>query len=337
MNNLKNKILLIATVFAIFAVFTFSVLAGQDEITIYSGRSENLIGPVFEMFTEETGIQLNVRYGDTAELAAAILEEGQNTPADIYFAQDAGALGALDANNRLQTIDNKFLKRVDSRFRADNGSWLGISGRARVVAYNTNYVSEDELPDTIWGFLAPEWRARIGWAPTNGSFQAFVTALRVLEGEEGAAEWLRGIIANQPRQYRNNTTTVDAVGRGEVHVGFVNHYYLFRFMAEQGEDFPVRHLYTTSDAGSMINIAGIGVLDVSEKDDTVAEFIDFLLREEVQQHFLDGNAEYPTILGMEADRPHLLPLEEIETPDIDLNTIEDLEGTLELLFDVGAL
>ena len=311
--------------------------ASAQSLTIYSGRSENLIGPVFEMFTEQTGIQLNVRYGDTAELAATILEEGRNSPADIYFAQDAGALGALDANNRLQTIASEYLDQVDPRLRAANGSWIGISGRARVVAYNTNYVSEDELPDSIWGFLEPEWQGRIGWAPTNGSFQAFITALRVLEGDARAEQWLRGIMANQPRVYRNNTTTVEAVGRGEVHAGFVNHYYLFRFMAEQGEDYPVRHLYTTSDAGSMINIAGIGVLDVARDDAAVAEFIQFLLTSEVQKHFTAENAEYPVVLGMTADRYLLLPLEEINTPDIDLSNLEDLEGTLELLFNVGAL
>lgn len=289
------------------------------------------------MFTEETGIEINVNYGGTAELAATILEEGQNSPADIFFAQDAGALGALADNDRLVELPEEYLNKVDSRLRSQEGLWLGTSGRARVVAYNTDYVDEAELPDTIWGFLDEEWQGRIGWAPTNGSFQAFVTALRVLEGEERAEEWLRGIVANQPREYRNNTTTVDAVGRGEVHIGFANHYYLFRFIAEQGEDFPVRHLYTENDAGAMINIAGIGVLDVARDNEAINSFLEFILREDVQEYFIKANSEYPVIEDLSIDDPLIVPLEEINAPDIDLSNLEDLEGTLDLLFDVGVL
>lgn len=334
-------------VIALIAIFVFVGVSnvffdwfgGDDteEITIYSGRSENLIGPVFEKFTEETGIEVNVNYGDTAELAATILEEGQNTPADIFFAQDAGALGALAQENRLQNLSQEYLDQVDSRLRSPDNEWLGISGRARVVAYNTDKVDEDELPDTIWGFTESEWEGRIGWAPANGSFQAFVTALRVIEGDEKAEEWLRGIQDNNPVAYHNNTSTIEGVGRGETEVGFVNHYYLFRFIAEQGDDFPVRNYYTTNDAGSMINIAGIGALDVAENDEAIDKFIEFLLKPEIQEHFVEENNEYPVVEGVETDDDLLKPLEEINAPDLDLTNIEDLEGTLELLSEVGAL
>ncbi len=161
--------------------------------------------------------------------------------------------------------------------------------------------------------------------------------MRVIEGDERAEEWLRGIQANNPLRYHNNTSTVEGVSRGEAHIGFVNHYYLFRFLAEHGERFPVRHLYTTNDAGSMINIAGVGVLDVSDNDDNVNKLIEFLLKSEIQQHFVEGNNEYPVVKGMIVDNPLLKPLEEINAPDIDLSDIEDLEGTLELLSKVGAL
>ncbi|WP_408954452.1 iron ABC transporter substrate-binding protein [Natroniella sp. ANB-PHB2] len=329
-------------VLALVLVTLLTVVSGcsseseTEELTVYSGRSENLIGPVFENFSEETGIDVNVRYGDTAELAATILEEGENSPADIYFAQDAGALGAVAREGMLQDLPEEYLEQVDSRLRDPNGQWMGISGRARVVAYNPNYVDEDELPDTIWGFTEPEWEGRIGWAPTNGSFQAFVTALRVTEGEERAEEWLRGIQANNPRTYHNNTSTVEGVSRGEANIGFVNHYYLFRFLAEEGEDFPVRHLYTTNDAGSMINIAGMGALNGTDSE-LVEQFVEFLLTTETQYHFMQGNNEYPVIEGMGVTNHLLKPLEEIDAPDMDLGDIEDLQGTLELLSKVGAL
>ncbi len=310
---------------------------GSEVLTIYSGRSQNLIEPVFTKFQEATGIKVNVRYGGTAELVATILEERQNSPVDIFFAQDAGGLGALASIGRLQEIHERLLIQVDEKFRSPSGLWLGISGRARVVAYNKNYVEEKDLPDSIHGFLDPKWYGRIGWAPGNASFQAFITALRILEGEEGAEAWLRGIIANRPRVYHNNTSTVDAVGRGEVHVGFVNHYYLFRFIAEQGESYPVRNLYTSNDAGAMVNIAGVGILDVARDRDLAYKFIEFLLSPEIQEYFVEQNSEYPLVKDMVIDNPMILPIEDIDVPDIDLSNLEDLEGTLELLFNVGAL
>ena len=219
-----------------------------ETLTIYSGRSESLIGPLIEQFEEDTGIDAEVRYGKTAGLALAIIEEGENSPADIYFAQDAGALGALSKEGRLLAIPDSILQEVDDAFQSTEGEWVGITGRARVVDYNTNLVDKSELPASIWGFLDPEWKGKIGWAPPNGSFQSFVTALRVVEGEDRAREWLLGIMANEPVAYSGNTPTVEGIARGEVHVGFVNNYYLQRFLAEDPQ-FPVAHHYTDGDAG----------------------------------------------------------------------------------------
>lgn len=320
-------------------ILTFTTQnAAAQELVVYSGRSEQLVGPLFDKFTEQTGIRVVARYGDTAQLAAVILEEGRRTPADVFFAQDAGALGALTAAGRLQVLPDELLDKVDPRLRSREGYWVGASGRARVIAYNTDIVAADALPADIWDLTDAKWRGRIGWAPTNGSFQAFVTALRVLEGDARAEQWLRGIIANRPRVYPNNRAIVDAIGRGEVHVGLVNHYYLFQYLAQQGEQFPVRNHYTTGDAGAIINIAGVGILDRTNNKDAALRFVEFLLSDEAQQYFTDNNYEYPVLrAGGVATNPLLLPLTDIETPDIDLTNLHDLQGTLELLQKVGAL
>ena len=306
-------------------------------LVVYSGRNENLVGPLIEQFRNETGIAVDVRYGDTAELAATILEEGQNSPADVYFGQDAGALGALDKAGRFTPLPQAILDQVDSRFRAADGMWVGASGRARVFVYNTNEVTADELPAGIWDLLDPKWQGKVGWAPTNGSFQSFVTALRVLEGEEKAAEWLAGMVANETQIYPNNTGIVEAVGRGEIQLGLVNHYYLYRFLAEQGESFPARNYHPTAgDAGSIINVAGVGILDTAKNQAAAEQFVSFLLSAEAQQYFAEQTTEYPLVEGIAIDA-RLTPLADIQTPAIDLNDLADLQGTLELLQEQGAL
>jgi len=306
-------------------------------LVVYSGRNENLVGPLIEQFKTATGIQVDVRYGDTAELAATILEEGQNSPADVYYGQDAGALGALDKAGRFVQLPQSILEQVDSRFQAGDGSWVGASGRARVFVYNTDEVAEADVPNSIWELTDPKWKGKVGWAPTNGSFQAFVTALRVLEGEEKAAEWLTAMVANDTQIFSNNTGIVEATGRGEVQLGLVNHYYLYRFLAEQGEGFPARNHYpTAADAGSIINVAGVGILDTVKNQAAAEQFVNFLLSAEAQQYFANETVEYPLIEGI-AINPLLTPLADINTPAIDLSDLSDLQGTLELLQETGAL
>lgn len=306
-------------------------------LTVYSGRNEELVGPIIQRFEEQTGIDVRVRYGGTAEMAATILEEGPNSPADVFYSQDAGALGALAKAGRLQKLPDAILKRVAPRFRSPDGLWVGISGRARVVVYNTDKLTEADLPDSIWGFTDPKWKGRIGWAPTNGSFQAFVTALRVIEGDDAARRWLEGIMANEPKVYPKNTPIVEAVARGEIDVGFVNHYYLFRFLDEAGPSFPARNYYPRAgDAGALINVAGVAILDTADNVEAAQKFIAFLLSEEAQTYFAQKTHEYPLVEGIETD-PLLKPLSEIKTPNIDLSNLDDLQGTLELLREVGAL
>ncbi len=320
-----------------------SALLGQEvpylsgDLTIYSGRGEELVGALIDQFEQETGLNVEVRYGSTAEMAATILEEGPNSPADIYYGQDAGALGALVQADRLASLPEDALNLVDPRFRSPEGLWVGTSGRARVVVYNTGKLSEADLPDDMFGFCAPEWQGRLGWAPTNGSFQAFVTALRVVEGEDRAREWLSCLQANQPVVFPGNAPIVQAVAAGEIDAGFVNHYYLFQFLAEEGEAFPVRNYHPRAgDVGAMVNVAGVGIVDTTDNKEAAEAFVRFLLRESSQQYFNTETNEYPLSAKLELN-PILVPLTEIQTPTVDLTKLEDLDGTLQLLQELGIL
>jgi iron(III) transport system substrate-binding protein len=306
-------------------------------LTIYSGRSEELVGPIIERFRTETGLDVRVDYAGTTDLAATILEEGDASSADVFFAQDAGALGAVAAEGRLADLPESTLTRVDERFRADNGTWIGVSGRARVVVYDTRTLGEADLPTTIDAFTDPAWKGRIGWAPTNASLQTFITAYRLMKGEEAAKTFVEGIVANEPKVYDGNDAVLAAVAAGEVEVGFINHYYLMRQLKEQGESFPVRnHFLDGGDPGALVNVAGVGILTTSKNPTAAQAFVDFLLADQSQTYFATETSEYPLIEGVAAD-PGLPTLTELQSPDIDLSDLSDLEGTLKLLQDAGAL
>jgi iron(III) transport system substrate-binding protein len=305
-------------------------------LVVYSGRSEELVGPLLERFEEETGVAVEVRYGDTAEMAATILEEGGNSPADVFFGQDAGALGALSDEGRLQELDEELLDRVDEQHRSPRDHWVGTSGRARVVVYNTEALSEDDLPDSILDFTDPSWEGRLGWAPTNGSFQAFVTALRVLEGEDEAREWLEGVQANGPEVYEKNTAIVEAVAAGEIDAGFVNHYYLHQLRAQGADVEDAANKHYEDDPGGLVNVAGVGILDTADDADAARRFVEFLLDEEAQEYFAEETFEFPLVEGVEPAE-ELPALDSLRQPDIELDQLEDLDGTLQLLTDVGLI
>lgn len=303
-------------------------------VVVYSGRNENLVGPLLAAFTDATGIEVQVKYGSTSELAATLLEEGSRSPADLFFSQDGGALGALSHAGLLAKLPDDLLNQVDSRFRAQNGEWVGTSARARVVAYNTERVNPAELPDSIWGYTEPEWKGRIGWVPGNASFHTFVTALRKLEGDAKALEWLQAIQANEPRVYQNNNVAVTGTAAGEVDVAFVNHYYLYRHLKEHGESFTARNHYMSGDAGALVNVAGVAVLKSAGNSEGALKLAEWLLSEEAQRMVVQENGEYP--LHPEVAPPfEMPPLSELDVPDLDLSELEDLEGTLELLHEAG--
>jgi len=334
--NVRKAILALP---AIAAALIVASCGGDDtdKLTVYSGREEELVAPLFDRFQEETGTELDVRYGDTAELAATIQEEGDNSPADVFFGQDAGALGALEKKGLLSQLSDEQLQRVDARFRSTDSRWTGTSGRARIVAYNTENVPLATLPESILDFTAPEWKGRIGWAPTNGSFQAFVTAMRLTEGEEAAEEWLRGVAANDPVVFEDNEAIRDSVASGEVDVGFINHYYVAQAREEEGDSYPVEAYHPPGgDVGSLINVAGAGILESSGNSEQAEELIAFLLSDESQRFFSEETKEYPLVEGIPSD-PAVTPLDEIQQPDVSLGELDDLEGTLEMLQRSGAL
>jgi iron(III) transport system substrate-binding protein len=308
--------------------------AGEQGLTLYSGRVPPQIGPVIDLFEERTGRDVEVRFGETSQLASTIIEEGDNSPADVFFAQDAGSLGAVQNEGLLGRLPQRLLDRVPPRFRSREGEWVGVTARARVIGYGPD-VERSGLPASVLDLVNEDWEGRIGWAPSNASFQAFVTAMRLTRGEEVAREWLEGMVANEARAYENNIALRDAIAAGEVDVGLLNHYYVAQAKAED-PDYPVETYSPPGDIGSMVNVAGVGILASTDRSAESVEFVRFLLSREAQRFFSESSREYPVIASV-PPHPSLAPLSEIPQPRIDLSRIDDLQGTIALLQGTGAL
>ncbi len=313
--------------------------AGSEaRITLYSGRNENLIAPLIAQFEQETGIKVDVRYGDTAQMAAQLLTEGERTPAHVFLAQDAGALGAVANAGMFAALPADVLNRVPETYRDAEGRWVGVTGRSRVLVYSTERVPEADLPDSVLELTDPKWRGRLGIAPTNASFQAFVTALRVMHGEDVAREWLQGILANEPQIRERNGQIVADVIEGRLDAGLVNHYYLFEQAKERGvapDQLGVGlHFFAPGDVGALVNVSGVGVLKHAADDPNVRKFVDYLLSETGQRYFAEQTFEYPLIAGV-AGPAGAPSLEELNPPAIDLNDLESLEETIALITEIG--
>ncbi|MBE4733332.1 MULTISPECIES: iron ABC transporter substrate-binding protein [Streptomyces] len=313
-----------------------SATGSDSALVIYSGRNEKLVEPLLDKLEKAVGSEVEVRYGDSAELAAQILEEGDRTKAGLFFSQDAGALGALSREGMLAKLPQSSLDEVDASYRGGAGDWVGLSGRVRVIAYNPDEIAEEKVPDSVHDVVKPEWKGKVGFAPTNASFQAFVTGMRVLEGDDATREWLKGLKANG-KTYAHNLATLDGIEAGEVEIGLVNHYYWYERVAEKGEDNvdAKLHFLPGNDPGALINVAGVGILKDSGQTETAQKAVDYLLSKEAQTYFADTTKEYPLAAGVTSTVEDLPPFDSLESPEIDLGKLESLQETLAMLQDVG--
>ncbi|MEJ5253940.1 MAG: iron ABC transporter substrate-binding protein [Acidimicrobiales bacterium] len=308
---------------------------GGITLTVYSGRTEELIRPVLDRFREQTGIGYELKSGDSADLALLIDQEGDRSPADVFISQSPGATGFLEQAGRFRPLPEDILDRVAPAHRSPNGSWVGISGRVRTLVYNKNLVDPATLPRSVLDLTDPAYRGKVAIAPQNGSFQDFVSAMRVELGDERTAEWLRGMAANQSPVYANNTAIVAAVGRGEVPMGLVNHYYNVRAQAEDPNVASVNYFFPDGDLGSLLLVTATGVLRTSSHPQEAEELVRFLLAEESQRYFADQTKEYPLAAGVPPG-PNLPPLSSIEANTVNFEVLgAAFRSTIQMIKDSG--
>lgn len=304
----------------------------DGRLVIYSGRNENLVRPLIERFEQSSGLEVEVRYADTTELTATLLEEGDASPADVFFAQDAGALAALAAEGRLAVLPEKAVGAVDERFRDPQDRFVGVTGRARTIAFNPTETNKSEVPSSIFEVADPKWKGRIGLAPSNASFVSHVSALRAEFGEEKVKKFLADLAATEPKIFDSNSLVIQAIAAGEVDLGLVNHYYALNEKKER-PDSQVENAFLTE--GAFVNMAGVAVLEGAENADAAQQFVEFLLSEEGQTYFREETNEYPLVDGQEgpASLPALAELKTVKVPLAKLG--EDLRRSTELIQEAG--
>lgn len=304
-------------------------------MVVYSGRTENLIGPLLEQFSNESGIAVEVRYDDSANLALLIEQEGDRSPADVFISQSPGAIGFLAGKGLLAPIPEYVLGRVPAQFRNASGLWVGMSGRVRTIVYNPELIDESELPASVFELTDVAFRGKVGLAPENGSFQDFVTAMREIHGDQATLSWLEGMAANDAQSYAKNSAIVEAVGRGEVPIGLVNHYYNLRAIAEDPETVTRNYFFPDGDIGSLLIATAIGKLSSSDDSEAADELIAFMLGQSAQTFFSQETLEYPLISGV-APSPLLPGLEDIGAATYDFDDLGGgLERTKELIGQSG--
>jgi iron(III) transport system substrate-binding protein len=338
---LFKKSALFAVVVALFATILTGCSSSDEqatdvtEITVYSGRSEEFIAPFFAQWEAQSGIKLNVRYGDSAELAAQILEEGSNSPADLFLSQDAGSLGAVAEAGLFTQLSAEIASAIPATYVAANRNWVGITGRARVFAYAPDRIKV--LPQSVADLTKPEYKNQIGIAPTNASFQAFLTALIENKGADFAKSWLKGLQANGVKIYAKNSAIVEAIDKGEISIGLVNHYYIWEVSEGLGRTINVKNgFFATGDLGNLINVSGAGVLASSKKYAAAEDLINFLTSDPSQAKFVADTHEYSLVSG--ATAPAGVPtLDQIGAPSVDLNALRNIKVTQDLLIEVGLL
>ena len=307
-----------------------------EGITLYSGRIAGAIGGAVDAYEADTDRDVQVRFAETADLAATLVEEGDNSPADVFFAQEPGAIGAVADEGLLAELPDDILRRVPAAYRDPEGRWVGVTGRARIIAYGPD-VDRAELPPSPFGLTAPEWEGRVGWGPATSSMQQYVTALRLTYGDERTRSWLEEMVANDAQEYPNNVAIRDAIANGEIDVGLINHYYVAQAIAAEGPEYPVSVYFPPKGLGSLVLLTSAGVLESSDRKDEAFDFIRSLLSDDTQAYFTGSSKEYPIAKGVPPDPSLEVPLAEIPSPSGDVTDVTELQETIEMMQDAGAL
>ncbi len=329
-----------AAALALVLVGALSSACGDDDepkLVIYNAQHEPLLAELAPAFTEETGIEVELRNGKDLELSNQIVEEGDASPADVFLTENSPAMSQVEAAGLFSKLPHDLVTPIPAMYRPTSGLWTGFVARSTVLVYNTDLIEEAELPDSIMDLADPEWAGRISFSPTGADFQAIIAAVLVLEGEEATRAWLEGLKANGT-VYDGNNVVLEAVDSGESEVGIVYHYYWERDRKENGDvsDSSEQYYFGDGDPGAFVSVSGAGILASSDMKDEAEQFIEFLVNEQGQQVLADSYAlEFPLNPAVQL-QPPVKRFSELEPPQVNVSEL-DAEKVVDLLTEVGFL
>ena len=327
----------IAAAVALIAPLSACSILNPPDLVIYNAQHKELLDELVPLFEEESGLDVELRPGKDLELANQIVEEGDDSPADVFLTENSPAMSIVDNAGLFAPAPAGALENIPAAYVPSSQNWVGFLGRSTVVMYNTDNVTEADLPASILDFAEPEWQGRVGFSPTGADFQAIVSAVLELEGEEATRTWLEGLKANGVI-LQNNLVVMQSANSGEIDAGIAYHYYWYRDREESGSDSDssALHFFGDQDPGAFLSVSGAGILKSSEHAEAAEEFVDWLTGTEAQQAMAESYAlEYP--LNPEASlNPDVKPFDELEPPTVDVSSLNGPQVT-ELMTEAGLL
>ena len=313
--------------------------SGDDgpRVVVYNAQHEQLLEEIAPKFEEKTGIDVELRNGSDPELAAQLIQEGDQSPADVFLTENSPAMSAVERAGLFTALDQEAVAPIPADYRPDSGMWTGFVARSTVLVYNTDLVQPEELPASILDLADPRYAGQVSFSPTGADFQAIVAAVLDLEGEDATREWLAGLQANGTT-YDGNNVVLESVNSGESAIGIIYHYYWYRDQKEAGEnsDSSALYFFEDQDPGAFLSISGAGVLAGGDNPDEAQEFVAYLTGEEGQQALADSYAlEYPLNPEVRLEPP-VKPLEELQPPQVGISEL-DGDTVVDLLTEAGFL
>ncbi|QBX57599.1 iron ABC transporter substrate-binding protein [Nocardioides seonyuensis] len=327
---------LAAAALALPALSACSLLNPPD-LVVYNAQHEELLDEIVPLFEEQSGLDVELRSGKDLEMANQIVEEGKDSPADVFLTENSPAMSIVDKEGLFAPVPDEALASIPPEFVPSSKTWTGFLARSTVAMYNTDSMTEADMPASILDFAEPEWKGRVGFSPTGADFQAIVSAVLELEGEDATREWLAGLKENGVI-LQNNLVVMQAANAGEIDAGIAYHYYWYRDREESGtdSDSSALHFFGDQDPGAFLSVSGAGVLAAAEHPEAADEFVTWLTSTEAQQAMAESYAlEYP--LNPDAElNAEVKPFEELEPPTVD---VASLNGPLvtELMTEAGLL
>lgn len=310
---------------------------GGPKVVVYNAQHAQLLEDIAPAFTEKTGIEVELRAGSDSEMAAQLVQEGDASPADVFLTENSPAMATVERAGLFAPLEVSALQPVPQQYRPANGRWTGFAARSTVLVYNTSLIKETELPDSLLDLADPEWDGRISFSPAGADFQAIVSGVLHLEGEDATRDWLAGLQANGT-VYDGNNVVLESVNSGQTAIGIIYHYYWYRDQEEEGDvsDNTQLYFFGDEDPGAFLSVSGAGVLASADHPDEAQQFVDFLTSEEGQQALADSYAlEYPLNPAVGLREP-VKPFSELEPPNVAVSDL-DAEKTVDLMTEAGFL